>query len=150
MLKAALKILKEAFAPAAASPSPEKRLYDAFRAIEQTRPHLKKIAPVTEAADLRLACASGLVESWSFDDYVGIRLAHKGWIANDVIAMAKQFRDAAKQGRLAFALLAEKTAGQKPAQFLLSRAGDAEAVAAELKAMTPADMAAVPRSRFLA
>jgi len=150
MLRAAVKILKEAFASAAAPPSREKRLYDALNSVESQRQPLKKIAPVTEAADLRLACASGEVTSWSFDQYVDIKLTHKGWFANAVTDMFHKFRDAAQKGRLGFEQFALSVKDDKSAKFIFDRTGDIEAVAKDLAAMTPEKMKDVPVNKFWA
>lgn len=150
MFRATLKILKEAFASASTPPSREKRLYDALNSIEALRQPLKKIAPVTEAADLRLACANGEVTSWSFDQYVDIKLTHKGWFANAVTDMFHKFRDAAKKGRLGFEQFAASVKDDKSAQFIFDRTGDIETLAKDLAAMTPEKMKDVPVTKFWA
>lgn len=150
MFKAALKILKESFAAAATPVSKEKQLYDALRAVEAMRQPLKKIAPVTEKEDLRLACASGFVESWSFDDFVAGRLKDKGWDAAATGKALQEFQNAAARGRLAFENVALQKKDDKAAAFILAHAADVAAVAKELKAMQPDDMKDVPRTGFWA
>ena len=150
MLKEALKILREEFTLKAKPPSPEKRLFTALKSIEALRAPLKNIAPVTETADLRLACASGVVETWSFDQFVDIKLAHKGWISNSVTDVLHKLQAAAKNGRIGFEELAGKLKDDTSAKFIFGRTGDIEAVAKELAAMKPADMKDVPRTAFWA
>lgn len=150
MLKSAIKILKEEFSLKAKPPSKEKRLFAALKSVEALRGVLKKIAPVPETQDLRLACANGEVTSWSFDQYVDIKLTHKGWFANAVTDMFHKFKDAAKQGRLHFEEFAATVKDDKSAQFIFERTGNVEDLAKELAAMTPEKMKDVPTTKFWA